>query len=183
MSGSNGNGRHRPDKPEAVEQTALEEVVTLIEERRAEEVAEGEPPLSDDNDEHPSGKWKKAEPLTLDVVREGLITVSKYAEAAIEGGIRMAADLNKALPTIERTEVQARIIASKLETTSSHVHQVDNDVAKLSRTMTAVRKDVQFIKDTVSDMAEPVRQIPAIKELLGDILARLPEPRKRRKAS
>lgn len=185
MGGSNGNGKHRDDKPEALEQTALEEVTSLIEERRAQEGADTEPPPSDDIpvDEHPSGKWKKAEPLTLDVLHQGLVTVSKYSEAAVEGGIRMAADLNKALPAFERTVSQVMTIAAKVESTATHVHQVDDHVADLSRTMKAVRKDVQFIKDTVSEMAEPVRQIPAIKDLLGEIIARLPEPPKRRKAS
>jgi hypothetical protein len=178
--GSNGD-KPPPMRQPAVERTALDEVRDLIESRQADEVSAsleevGAAPSSEND---PLRRWKKlkdGQQPTPEILYEGLIAVSQFAEAAIEGGIRMAADLNKALPTIERTEVQARVIASKLETTSSHVHQVDEDIAKLTRILNTVRKDVRAIKDDVADMAGPIRQIPAIKDLLGEILGRLPEP-------
>lgn len=175
MGDKNGKG----DKPDA-ERTPLEQVAAQIEARRASE--EGVEEAASSSEDDPTHKWKKpGEPLTLEVLHAGLIAVSQFSEAAIEGGIKMAADLNKALPVIERTSSQVTTIASKVESISSHVHQVDGDVVQLSKTMNTVRRDVQFVKDTVAEMAEPVRQIPALKAMLGEILARLPEPEEKTK--
>lgn len=162
-----GNPDHEPSPLEAVEA----KLAAAAEEERSGVVDTVDEAGSDD----PARKWKRLEDkqLTLEVLHQGLIAVSQYSEAAIEGGIKMAADLNRALPTIER-------LASKTETTSSHVHQVDEDVAKLTRTVNGLRKDVQFVKDTVAEMQAPIRQIPAIKDMLGEILGRLPAPKKAR---
>ena len=182
--GENGDNGDKAPAP-----TPLDEVKARIEARQAEEARSGVVSALDDpfavvpasEDETDPLRWKKREGnVTLEDLHEGLIAVSQYSEAAIEGGIKMAADLSKALPTIERTASQVTTVAAKHATTAAHVHQVDESVAALAKTMNAVRKDVQFVKDAVAEMQAPVRQIPAIKELLGEILARLPEPRTKR---
>jgi len=48
------------------------------------------------------------------------------------------------------------------------------DIIRVEATMSAIRKDVQTLKDDVRDMKLLVGQIPAIKNLLTEILARLP---------
>ena len=184
--GGNGNGK----KPHAApERTALEEVTARIEERQAEEARSGVAAGEDIAADESPAQWREiGKPLTLEVLQEGLIEVATISEAAIEGGIKMASDLQKAMHTqrlnsaaIEQTSSQVKTIASKLEAGISHVHQVDDHVAKLTKTVNVIRRDVQFIKDTVIEMQGPVGQIPAIKELLGEILSRLPEPKKPRR--
>jgi len=182
QNGGNGNG-HKPGHASA-ERTALDKVTTRLEQQQAEEASSGVIEVGDDLiDPH---EWKtivEGAPLTIEVLHRGLISVSQTADAAIEAGIHIAGDLKKMAPAIERTAIQVATTAAKVEATATHVHQVEDEVSKLNKTVERIRKDVQFIKDTVAEMQDPVRQIPAIKELLGEILVRLPEPRPKRRKS
>lgn len=144
-------------------------------------------PLSDEDD--PLHAWKKrmeGSPITLELLHEGLISLSQFSEAAIEGGIKLAADVNRALPHVQRNADHIKVIsakietlASKVESISTHIHQVDEELAAVHKTLGFVRKDVQFLKDDIREIKEIVQQIPAIKDLLGEILVRLPEPKVR----
>ncbi len=176
---SNGNGRkgsHPPVTRDVIERTALDEVTDHLEALAAEESMEIEeipgPPRNPPSD--PVLSWRHS-PVTLDTLHQGLISVSQISEAAIEGGLKMASDLKRALPQIERSAIQIEALAAKVESNYWHTHQVDEDLAKMAKTLNVVKRTVQAIKDDVAEMKGPVSQIPAIKDLLGEILARLPE--------
>jgi hypothetical protein len=180
------NANRPPVKP-----TPLEQVQAQIEERQREEHASGVitsmqdssfPPAGDEEDLLQS--WKKRDPgrpISVEQVHTGLIAVSQISEAAIEGGIRMAADLNKVLPAIQVMASQIASIAVKTEINGKTTDRLDQDFAQVVGTLNAMRKDVQLVKDELVDLRETTRAIPALKEMLGEILIRLPDPSKRGK--
>lgn len=175
-NGQNGDKPHTLRPP--VERTALETVQESIEGHRAEEAVTGLPteelglPSSDEDILY---GWKRKEaPVTLDVLHEGLIAVSQIAEASIEAGIKIGSDLRKVLPTIARNATQIDIIAAKVEANSSHVNQVDQDVVNSGKVLDEIRRDVQFLKDDMREVKLALGVLPAIKELLGEILTKLP---------
>lgn len=138
---------------------------------------EDDPPTSSDD---PLTAWKRrkpGEPVTLEQIHAGLIATCEYSEAAIEGGIKMAADVHEVVQTVELRSQQIAILTSRLETSISHVHKVDDELADNTKILAEVRKDVQFLKDDMREVKEHSKQIPAIKDMLGEILARLPEPK------
>jgi hypothetical protein len=162
MSGQNGHN----GKPDGAERSPLDEVRERIEARQEDEAKSGIVPALEPEPDVDPRKWKRrveGQPPTLEVLHEGLVAVSEFAEAAIESNIQNA--------------ILVRTIAAKVEANATHTAQVDEGLAKLTTAVQAVRRDVQFIKDAVTEMQGPVRQIPAIKELLGEIIARLPEPK------
>ena len=185
------NGDH---KPKNFGRTPLERVKDKISARIAEEqgsgvssaVEEDVVPASDGDD--PLYAWKKREKgkePTLDQLHDGLVAVSQISEAAIEGGINMAADLSKALSTIAVTGSQVATIASKTEANACAIDKVDEDCARMAISLNTIRKDVQSLKEDMVEVKAAARQMPVIKEMLGEILARLPEPepkKRKRKA-
>lgn len=185
------NGDH---KPKDDGRTPLERVKEKISARIAEEqgsgiLSIGEAGGEDDvvpasDGEDPLYAWKRREDgkePTLDQLHSGLIAVSQISEAAIEGGINMAADLNKALSTIAVTASQAATIASKTEANAAAIDKVDEDCARMDMGLKTVRKDVQSIKEDLAEVKLGIRQLPAIKEMLGEILTRLPDPKPKKR--
>lgn len=181
---SNKQNGDKPHGPE-ITGTPLEVVEQQIAERRAEEEQAGlhssldveEVPLAPEDD--PLHRWKhraSGETITLEKIHEGLLAVAQFSEAAIEGGIRMAADIHKALPFVELNAHQLRVVAAKLESTDRHINQVDDELAKMGKAFNGIRKDVQAIRDDMREMSQAARQLPVIKDMLAEILARLPEP-------
>jgi hypothetical protein len=65
-------------------------------------------------------------------------------------------------------ESLAETTAVKQEVTSNHTHLLERDIQVL-------RRDVQFIKDELAEMRLGVNKIPAVLEILGEILGRLPQ--------
>lgn len=165
-SNGNGNGKHPQD---LVERSALEEVREAIETRQAEEEALPEIP---DSVELPLS-WK-TDPVTLETLHEGLLAVSKISEAAIEQNIETANELKRVLPSIERSAILVEILAAKMEAVHHYTDHVDDDLVRIAKTLKMVRRSVQSIREDVAEMKGPVSQIPALKEMLGEILARLP---------
>lgn len=151
MSGTgNGNGNGDPDQDGSV----LALVEQRVAERQAAEAA-GEP--------DPVHGWKRipvGQPVTLNQLHEGLIAVSQISEAAIEEGIRIAADLKHVLPAIEQATAQFQGLLVELQ--------------RVQSTLVSVRKDIQALKDDTRDLTEQVRLVPAIKAMLGDVLMKLP---------
>jgi hypothetical protein len=176
-NGTNGSGHHRIAPP-TEERTALEEVSARIDAQEAEEAAlgfemESTPPLAED----PLQAWKgySRDTVTLDLIHDGLTAVSKIAEAAIEGGIKMRRNMDDHLyPVINRIDDQVQSVAAKVEATSRQVDEVDEDLAKVSVTVNLMRKDVQFLRDDVRELKEHVSKVPAIMSMLQEILLRLP---------
>lgn len=150
MTHGNGqNGKPHSLPQDAVDPTSMEEgAVALRHEEEALKLVEEEPGLPDHSEDDVLLAWHAKEPASLEDVHA----------------------------LLERVAIQVNTIAAKVETTAHHVDQVDSDVARGNATLREVRKDMQFIKDNVAEMRAPVAQIPAIKDLLGEILARLPEP-------
>lgn len=130
--------------------------------------------------------WKKriaGGAVTLDQIHIGLIAVVEYSEAAIESGIKMAADVRLVKNTLEAREEQLAVLATRIETAAQLAKKVEEEIAKTNKSLDAseaamlhVRRDVQYLKDEMVEVKDHVKQIPALKELLGEILERLPEP-------
>ena len=170
MSAENGNGKPRPDLEDVSPEPTL----------RVDFLTDPAPPIEDDPD--PLSSWKIREagkPVTLEQIHSGLIAAVEYTKAAIEGTIKMTADLNEAVDV--RTK-QINILSVKAESSSQFIHKLDEETAKTAKMLDGVRRDVQFMKDDVREIKVDARQaasqLPAIKELLGEILARLPDPSK-----
>lgn len=107
--------------------------------------------------------WKRIPPgqsITLEQLHGGLIAVSQISEAAIEGGIKMAADLRVVLPFLERL--------------SGQLDELTTELRAVQGSLNSYRKDIQALKDDTLDLAEKVRLVPAIKSMLADVLAKLP---------
>jgi hypothetical protein len=184
MSNENGNG-DRPSRPS----TPLEAVEARIAARMQAEPllvgatipapegleVEEESPITEDD---PLSSWKKrvpGKPVTLEQVHAGLIATCEYSEAAIEGGIKMAADVHEVVQTVDLRTQQIAMLTAKVETNSSHTHKVDEELSSANKMLSEVRRDVQFLKDDMREVKETTKKIPAIIDMLGEILARLPE--------
>jgi hypothetical protein len=141
---------------------------------------EEEEPLSSSDDIDPLTEWKRRVPgkaVTLEQVHSGLIATCEYSEAAIEGGIKMAADVHEVVQTVALRTHQIEVLTAKVEVNSAFMNKVDEELASNNKALHEVRKDVQFLKDDLREVRDATRQIPAIKDMLGEILARLPEPK------
>ena len=189
MSGTNGNG----GKPLS-DSTALDDVERRIAAQQSSELVletihvgfdtEPVPSMEEESssteDPDPLSSWKRhaaGKPVTLDQIHSGLIAAVEYSKAAIESTIQMTADLRDAVDV--RTQ-QINGLAVKVESTSQFLHKLDEETGKVAKVLDVVRRDVQYIKDDVREIkvssSEAARQLPAIKDMLGEILARLPDP-------
>ena len=187
MSDQNGEKPSRPSSPlEAVEQRIAArhseedalQVGVLLTEPSPPMVEEGEGPPSTEDD--PLTSWKKrtpGKPITMEQLHSGLIATCEYSEAAIEGGIKMAADVHEVVQTVELRTQQIAMLSAKVETNTTFVHRVDEELSVNNKQLAEVRRDVQFLKDDVREIKAAVGKIPAVIEMLGEILARLPEPK------
>jgi hypothetical protein len=180
MSDKNGNGDgdHSQTPLEAVQ----ERIATRLRLETVEVVPMSVPPSSSP-EEDPLTAWKMrvpGQPVTLEQIHAGLIATCEYSEAAIEGGLRMAADVHEVVKTVDQRTQQIAILTAKAESTSAFVHKVDDELASNNEILKAVRKDVQFLKDDVREIKEysmeSARQLPVIKEMLAEIIGRLPAP-------
>lgn len=155
MSGTgNGNGNGNPDQ----DTSPLDAVVTRLTERQAAEAANPDP--SDD----PVYGWKQIPvggPVTLEQLHSGLMAVSQISEAAIEGGIKMAADLKVVLPVLEQL--------------TGHLQELMTELRTVQNTLVSFKRDIQALKDDTRDLADKVHLVPAIKSMLADVLVRLPD--------
>jgi chromosome segregation ATPase len=169
MSEQNG------DKPH--QYTALEMVEQHIAAQEAAEKGESSSiPGESESSEDPLNAWKSGKPVTLEQIHHGLIATCGYAEAAIESTIKMAADVHSLEQNVEQRTEQMAHLTAKLETTSVFMHRIDEELAVNNKQLSEVRRDVQYLKDEMREMKPLMRQIPAIKDILGEILGRLPPP-------
>jgi hypothetical protein len=191
MSTKNGNG-DKPTPLEAVEERIAARLATEHVSETLHHVGSSEhPPGVEEEpissvDADPLTAWKRrvpGKPVTLEQIHDGLIATCEYSEAAIEGGLKMASEVHEVAQTVEHHSQQIAVMTAKVESTSAFVHKVDEELATNSKLLVEVRKDVQFLKDDMREVKEisrlSSRQLPAIKDMLGEILARLPEPEKK----
>ncbi len=178
MSEQNGNGDG--DHPRTPLEVVEQRIATRLRLETVEVVPSG-PPSSSEED--PLSAWKMrvpGKPVTLEQIHAGLIATCEYSEAAIEGGLKMAADVHEVVRTVDQRTQQIAILTAKAEVTSAFVHRVDEELASNNEILKAVRKDVQFLKDDVREIKqyalESARQLPVIKEMLADLIGRFPEP-------
>ena len=136
-------------------------------------------PEEPDLDPDPLTSWRQrpgGKQVTLEQIHVGLIASVEYTKAAIAGNLKLANELNEALAV--RTE-QISGLSAKVENLSAFVHKLDEEGGKTSKVIDEVRRDVRFMKDDVreikTDAREAASQLPAIKDLLSEILSRLPE--------
>jgi hypothetical protein len=155
-SSENGNGNENGDHDGT---SALD----LVTKRLAKEEVTEERERRTTGELDPLHGWKHLPvggELSLAQLHAGLISVSEISEAAIEGGIKMAADLKHALPMIEQV--------------GTRLQEFTATIQSLQTMLTACRKDIQFLKDDVRELKEAVQLVPAIKGMLLDVLAKLP---------
>lgn len=121
--------------------------------------------------------WKKTEPwkpATLEQIHLGLISTYEYTKAAVENNVKMASDVRDIVGTLDMHTHHIEGLAAKVESVLAFSHQLDEDLVKEHLVLNTVRLCVQSMKEDVERMKEHVNQIPAIKDLLVDILTRLP---------
>lgn len=174
----NGNSDSRPPSP-------LDIVSERIEARNAEEarvldpsITEPIPSIADD----PMRAWQRTDgPVTLEQIHAGLVAVAQISEAAIEGGIRMSADLHRVIPVVNFLSSQVQTLAMRLDNITAVYDRVDRELASIHQVVTAARRDIQNLKDDVREVSDQARLVPAIKRMLADVLVRLPdeEPHKK----
>lgn len=154
-NGKNGNGEHHRV---ALSAEILEEKVVAVEESTVS---------SEDFDEvlaqrEKFGIWVEPEP-TMESIHHSLVDIHRELKSQV-------------VPTLDRVEILTKMLAAGLESTSKHTNQVDGDVADVMLEVRGLRKDVQYLKDDVAEMKTHVVRIPVIIDMLGEILARLPDP-------
>ena len=159
MSNRNGNGDSQPA-------TALEEV--------AERIAARESDTDSGPTETDVHAWKQQAPdatvaQNLARMHNGLISVAQFSEAAIEGGIKMAAEVHKLSSGFVTMTERVGSIVAKTEANTRSADQIDRSFMKTN-------EELAFLKGEVADIKKKVELLPAMKDMLGDILARLPEP-------
>jgi len=171
MKSRNRNGEagdlDRPSRP-------LEEVAERL--SLVSEEVEGEhvDPPSFDGEVDPVHGWK-SEPPTLDGLKKGLIAVSQISEAAIEGGLKMASDLKKVVGPFQVTFDRVETLVTRTEVHGKALDRTDRDVLALTKEVQEVRKAVQGAQVDIRRIQENTNKIPAILEMLGEIIAKLPE--------
>jgi len=150
----NGNGDHDQGG------TPLEIVVQRLVEQQAVEITEAaSAPESPEDLVH---GWKRAQhPPTLEQLHAGLLSVSQIAEAAIEMGVHISADIRGILPTLQQ-------VSTQLQEFSAELRSVQN-------TLMTFKRDIQSLKEDTRDMTDTVRSIPGIKLMLTEVLTRLPD--------
>lgn len=168
MSTGNGN---RGRAPKA---SPLEAVSAHVEQASADDSDEGYGPDAQDSDELHA--WASREKVSLEDLREGVLVVSKIAEAAIEANITNAASIRKLTGPLQVVTEQVKIIAAKESLTSRSVEQMGTEFSRVSQEVHRLRVSMQGVEVEQRRMREKVDQIPAIKDLLMEILARLPDP-------
>jgi hypothetical protein len=174
---TNGDHKNGSDRPQR-DSSALEEVaerLSLVAEEESHEPTETTPESSEDQ----VHGWKTEETPTLEGLRKGLISVSKISEAAIEGGIKMASDLKKVVGPFQVAFDRIGVIVAKTESNATAIDKVDQGVADLARDFREMKKALQGTQVDVHFIKEHTAKIPAIMEILGEILARLPAPEER----
>lgn len=183
-NGGNGDKTPRHSVLDVVEQ----QIVALQAEEAVEEAVSGHSHVADDvppsTEEDPLNSWKRrvpGKPITLEQIHAGLIATCTYSEAAIEATVKMAHDIHEVVRTVDDRTRQIAILTAKLESTSAFVHRVDEELAAGNKILAGMRKDVQFIKDDLREIQGVPQQLAAIKGMLVDILARLPEPEDEKK--
>jgi uncharacterized coiled-coil DUF342 family protein len=174
MSHKNGGGKpSRTIRPLEVVEERLSAQET--EDPSTPEVESTEDVLSE---EDPLTSWKRADPdqpVTLEQIHRGLVATSEYSEAAVEAVIKMASDVREISKSVTLCSEQIAILAAKIEVNSNLIDAVDKDLATCNKRISETRKEVQFLKDNMREVVVTVRQIPAIKDMLGEILSRLPD--------
>jgi len=170
FNGDHKNGGKGGDRP-----SALEEVTERLSLATEDEVEDYEPPPEPSED--PVHAWK-TEPPTLDGLKRGLIAVSQISEAAIEGGLKMASDLKKVVVPFQVTFDRVETLVTRTEVNGRAIDKADRDVLALSKDVREVKKAVQGVQVDIQLIQENTSKIPAIIEMLGEIIARLPDPEK-----
>lgn len=177
MSGQNGDKPHRPHPTDVAQKSRIRpESVDVVSDSSIPPPSGDEPdPFEDD----PLTAWKRRDPnkpVTLDQIHQGLIAVCEVSKAAMESGLKTAADVHELVQTIDQRTHQIAVLTAKVEATEKFAHKIDDEVARNNRLLVEIRRDVQFLKDDMRDVKEQTNKIPAILEILGEILARLPAP-------
>lgn len=138
-------------------------------------LAEEEAPLTQDD---PLTAWKRripGKPVTLEQIHAGLIATCEYSEAAIEAGIKIARDVREVVQTVDERTRQMAYLTTKAEVTSAFAHKIDEDLVRTNETLNAVRREVQFLKDDMREVKEATSHLAAIKDMLAEIIIRIPD--------
>jgi hypothetical protein len=146
----NGNDKDQEGSP-------LELVIQRLVEQQTVEAAEAARGVPEDL----VHGWKQTQhPPTLGQLHAGLLSVSQIAEAAIELGVGISADIREILPTLQQVSTQLQAFSVELRSVQD--------------TLMTFKRDIQSLKEDTRDMADTVRSIPGIKLMLTEILTRLP---------
>lgn len=94
-------------------------------------------------------------------LRDGLVAMSNFAEAALESNIRNAAEIRK--------------LTVAVHTLAEHAESNGSEFGAMKKELQQLRMGVFDLKVEADDLRKKVQLLPAMKEMLGDILARLPE--------
>lgn len=140
----NGNDKDQEGSP-------LELVIQRLVEQQTVEAAEAARGVPEDL----VHGWKQTQhPPTLGQLHAGLLSVSQIAEASVEMGVQISADLRGILPTLQQISIELRSVQT---------------------TLVQFKRDIQSLKEDTRDMTDTVRSIPGIKLMLTEILTRLPD--------
>lgn len=170
MSSNNGNGNGHGEGSGAHSERPLDAVRARIASRTDEASESGESDLH---------AWKER-PTGTDVpgdlarIHSGLLSVAQCSEAAIEGGLLMALDVKKLTDGYQTLSTRIDVIGSKTEANARSLDQIDRGFQKTNTELAALKVEVEAVKAKVEVITEKVELLPVMKEMLADLLSRLP---------
>lgn len=175
----NGNGNGRDHGPEQLQNT-LERVQQRIREK-AKEVKDLGPEgdQSMDLDDWKSTIVSNQEDLRK--IHKGLVVIAETAEASIEAVVAVAQEqkyhaqrITAPIESISVLREQVAAIGAKTESVLKFADKTDRILAETRKDTAQIRREVTEIKQEVLAIKDQISEIPALKQMLAEILTRLP---------
>lgn len=176
----NGNGNGRESGPNL--ETTLERVQQRIREKAKEVKELGTTDTADSQEDLDDWKAQIASNQEdLRKIHKGLVVIAETAEASIEAVVAVAHEqrlhAQRTTAPIESITVireQVQAIGAKTEAVAKYADKTDRILAESRKDLSKIKDEVADIKQDVLAIKEQINEIPALKEMLGEILKRLP---------
>lgn len=176
----NGNGNGRDHGPNL--ETTLDRVQQRIREKAKEVKDLGTTDTTDPRDDLDDWKAQIASNQEdLRKIHKGLVVIAETAEASIEAVVAVAQEQRlhaqrSAAPIESITVLREQVLAigAKTEAVAKFADKTDRILAESRKDLGKIKDEVAVIKQDVIAIKDQINEIPALKEMLGEILKRLP---------